>query len=464
MCSVVWGNVDLNANPVAINCVLDKSGPYLGAVKVSGTSGDGAYEVILNTDKYSTRLNMQDYGTKYGSGDDRKDRPDMYNLTQIVEPWSDALNSSGEFTPEVIVPRCYYSSSFSTFGSYSLTGVYPNGNLTTIRFYANNNWYIYHSDLVYLQEPLNRIYDSGTGTFSAPYKVAPYVAPLSYSAAVFFNEDEKRFMHSSVSTSNLTTTLSTTRASTESDYYMMFKDTSDPNTELVYMGDYNSYAEFTAGDVGGAPNGFAILKGSSSEYRCVVFRSNAAHFTNNTGVQFRRFYLPEQVQNAKFWTMKNGHLFCVTEDNRIYSMLWDGLSNEPAANIQAMTLTTPRGKNDSFWSETTSDGAKRFEDITSSIITDSYTQVTMFKTVDDKNARYWQIGNYWGGLPCGSIGIGTADPAKSVGDNGKLQLYQYYPTEHKLYLKELYKHDEGTATFNTWTGIGEVVDVTFKYW
>lgn len=462
------GNVDLNANPIALDCTLDAYGPYLGASKTSDGSGDGGYEVILYTDKYSTRLNKLDYGRKYNG----EEKPDMYNMNQIVEPWSGALNASGEFTPEAIYPSCYYASAAATWGSSNKTKIYPNGNATSIRFYANGNWYIYYtaSPGVYIQEPINRTYDSATGTFSAPYKTPPTIAPHMNTASLLFNEDAKKFMFHGVSASNMTTMLASTPVSDAVDYYMMFKDTDDPCTEVVYMSDYSQRADYVSGDQGGAIAGFAIMKGSkSSEYRCVTFKCNAANMTNTTASgQFRRFYLPAEIQNVKHWAMKNGHLFCVTADNKVYSLLWSGLASEPIADIQAMTPAAPVGK-DNYWAQTAADGYKRFEDITSNFITDSYTKISFFKIIDDQNTRYWMIGGYWG-LPVGSIAVGTVDPAKPEGENGKLQLFKYYPFDHRLYLYDLYiapTSDQYTgekSKFNTWTGIGEVVDVSYKFW
>lgn len=414
-------NIDLNAQPIAIAASPDILSPAIGKEK---------YGLFLFTDKYSTKLDPVDYSYK-----------DEYSFTKMFETWSPLYNTMPiiKNASDVYV-RNTGTQTQADATSYQAT--LSQGNMVKMHLFVNDNWYFYTTTNVwyYFDYPINRLLQKD-GTYKR-YNPAPYVAGNLNTAALFFNKDDRKFLVQEYATGRpnvIRATMDT--VTSEVHRRMMFEDTDDPNTELVYMSDYRQDEKYNV-------NGFAIMKGNSPEYRCVTFRCSKTGPTLDN--HFKRFYLPAEVQNAKSWIMKNNILLCTTEDNKIYQFSWN--SNDLKPDKEA-TPIKPVGKGDSYWSG-------RYKDITTNFITDSYNKISCFKAVDDIKNKYNYISQGYSSMD-GSIILATYDPGGKEGENGKVQILKYDKTEATLVANNLNMYD-GSAATNTFTGLGEVVDVTYK--
>lgn len=375
----------------------------------------GKYGFYLLTDQYSTRLNQTDYSYS-----------EDYNLTRQVEPWSPLKNKP--LVGKKIVVRAYTINGLNS-------RIYLLGD--------DGNWYFTNtSAMAYFDVPVNR--DRANELKS--YATAPYMMIQNNesvigrnASALFFSKELPGFTVQTgiggasniYSTRAVEAVVPGTAGIARANYRLMFQDTEDPNTDLVYMHE-----------------GFAILKGSSPEYRFVTFTTIANGINVDANAAFRA-YLPASLQNVKHWVFKKetsgGMLFCVTGDDKIYALNLKNLAKIHSDDNENGEIGAAPGAS---WQWTT----ERFKEITSEIIKPPYTKITCFKKVDDSN----QIKL----TEDGTIVLATYDPNGEVGKNGQLQFFNYDSTNEKLVAKEMTTKD-GTVT-NAFTGLGEVVAVTYK--
>lgn len=420
--------VDLTATPYGVVAVPDFYSPSLASTV--------KYGFYLFTDKYSIRLDPNDYTYK-----------EEYNVKNMVEPWS-ALKGQ-DLVVEKAVARSRGTTNANTNKYWIATG-----NNTKIHMLINDNWYFYNttSNWYYLDEPVNRYIDVNNEDKIVKYKPSKFIAcggrvdiATSY-GALFFNEDDNKFMYqkyqwATQSVIKFTTELRDTVAQKR----MLFKDQADPNTKLEFMDD-----------------GFAIMTGSTGEYRLILFNIPANGNGPTLNESFQRAYLPTTITNVTHWLKKGDNLFCVTGDNKIHSLSLKGLPSEKDAN----TPVTPVGKADGWWST-------RYWDVTSELITDSYSTISCFKCVD--NVRYSntvqsnknRIGQTQDRIN-GTVVLGTYNPAGKAGENGKMALFEYNSTEQKLEPKLIEVPDpteddpDNMKIESSWIGIGKMIDVTYK--
>ncbi|MDU1892589.1 MAG: PKD-like family lipoprotein [Dysgonomonas sp.] len=446
-------NVDLNAKPVGLLTIPDFLSP-----RISTTTAEGRdyfwYGVYLLTSNNTYRLSPVTYSYE-----------EEYSIKNIIESWS-PLNAMKPFTVEKIEGRSYHTG--ATMGDPANNAYLPtstNGKLTRILFLINGDWYFYNteSSWIFMDQPINRFQN---GNRLDRYNVAPEIVINSVEkCGLLFNNDTKKFMYHSQNPANLwTTSFSKELANKDIQRKMLFEDVepSDPNTELVYMTD--TWQSFAGNTKGANIHGYAIMKGKSDEYRLVSFKlKRGKEGPEPNKDSFRRVYLPTEIKNVKFWERRLNRLFCVTADNKIYSLALTDLQAEFDDDEKPLNITV-QGKGDSYWSN-------RLNDVTSEFISSPYSQITCFKSVDDvQNKSYW-TSQYTGTVGAGnkgSIVLGTINPGGEEGKNGKIQFLQYNSTQNKLEPASNFQEfgEDGKTkvkiTNPTWTGIGEVVDVAYK--
>ncbi|MDU1891656.1 MAG: PKD-like family lipoprotein [Dysgonomonas sp.] len=452
--SNLGGDIDLTATPVGLATFPDFFSPKLATNATVGNA-DARYSVCLITDKKTYRLNPVNYAY-----DDQE-----FNIHNLFEKWS-PLAGNTSLKVDKIEARAYGAVGFNSLPGASMN-LAVTGNQMKAYYRINNNWYFYNThDYWYLMdEPINRIKDD-KGNITV-YNSAPHVLiNMTNNNALLFNNDSKKFMIQPFSNTNPDEITFTTELGNETvQEKMLFadKEPSDPSTELVYM---TEWWERSANIYG-----IAITKGSNSDqYRLATFRSTKAAKGPEANDTFKRVYLPAELKNVKYWIRRQNRLFCVTTNNRIYSIALNDLPAEFDNTGKSLDVEVP-GKDASYW-------AGRFTDVTSDLITDSYTQISCFKNVDDgRNKAHWtyQCAGSAGvsgptvalqGAYSGSIALATYDPAKPEGKNGKITFLEFNSTENRLVPSKVFQKlvgkDKVPIDNPVWTGMGEIVDIVYK--
>lgn len=396
--------LDLTATPYDIAATRDMHAPapFMGK----------NYGFYLLTDKYSVRLHPDNYSYE-----------DKYNMSNMIEDWSPL--KAEELPGQKIVVRSALS----------------NGLQTRMHFYTGTDWYFYSANLfAYFNRPVNR--DEKT---MVRYNAAPYISVINAST-LLFNNDTKEFMvHTNTATeaNNFSRNLNdfvNDKGVPEADiananYRMMFKDTDDPNQKLIYMKD-----------------GFAIFKGTNADprYRCVIFTQVAKGINMKNGAVYRA-YLPEELNNLdiKYWAFKsdtNGGMIFAATDTDLYSLNLKGLPRTYCADKDAKYEIGAAEGVEWQWSDA------RFKKITGDFVKAPYTKISCIKKVDDNTTQAGAVEN-------GRIVLATYNPDGEEGANGQIQILDYISKEEIL--KPYNLNVEGGTT-NTFTGMGEVITVTYK--
>jgi hypothetical protein len=390
---------------------------------------DSEYTLFVLTDQYTTRLNPGDYSWD-----------PSYDVSNIVAKNSyldvEYIKKDKPIIAKKMVrgTPTYRDDRFGNRVAAVRLYMYheepdPEDNTKTI-----GNWYFYN-DYMYVNlfsVQMNGLRSADSKLNGKRFEPSPYVSALTESV-MYFDTTENKFMCGIANWQQGTNSSLTYYAEpipTEPDN-ALYK-LNDPNEGLLYMG------SIAGGGSGMIHNGFAILKQSDGSHKYIEFGNGPgmilwSHPSSTIRKRVSSFSAGSKIAEAKFIVRPDADadtpfLYYVTNDNKVW-----------VADLSAATAV-----------ET---------EITSSVIKDGYSEITVFKHTMPESGQI-------GGAAETALAVATFDPTKSKDDGGKLEFFSISNrSTGELALTKYPDTPRGEDEYQvdmSWTGLGRIVGLSYK--
>jgi hypothetical protein len=379
------------------------------------------YSVFILTDQYTTRIKSTDYSWS-----------SSYDISNQIEAKSYLDTEYIKKGKPIIVQkmRIGYGNTGNASQMYR-TFIYVKDADGTGNWYITTNWpawFLFSVQMNRSERPLG----------DHRYEPAPYIA-VGNQGSMYYDTDTKTFklgmFNTSPSDMGNTEILYYTKTLLETPGGVF--NFSDPNTGLVYMNERQSSGSVTAP--------YAILNQANGSYKYIEFNLNTTEQNiTNPGTTYKKracvFPSSSKIGTAKFFAsapyVNSPWLFYVTNDNRVYK-----------ADIAGGTAV-----------ET---------DITSSIVSDGYTEITAFKYMTPNTfAAATAVAITAPPAPIQlSLVVGTYNASKGKNEGGKLECFlMNEQTTGDLTLAKFPAEPttDGYQIDMSWTGLGRIVGVDYK--
>jgi hypothetical protein len=391
----------------------------------------GEYSVMILTDKYTTRINKDNYSWN-----------PSYDVSNIVSKNSFLDKEYLQKGESVIATKMRYA--YRGGGAIYMYHKQPDGE-------ANWYYYCYYQALNLFSVKMNGIRTTDYKTAGERFNPSEHVATMT-DGIMYFDTDNNRFMYGtfhpgyayySISSGNLM--MSTWYAEpmpNEPDVIgtspILYKF-NEPNEGLLYMAPIASSSGVNA-------RGYAITKQADGSYKYIEFGSTFAMqvWTASSTIRYRYAVIPAgtNIADFKFFAKpcieeNNYFLYYVTNDNK----------------VMKIDLSTP---------------AAVVTDITDQVLKgDGYDEITLFETT------LGESNDLWNGARDASraIAVGTYNSSLGKTKGGKLEFFVSNSTSGNLTLAkypdepaEVVGGAEG-ETYQiemTWKDMGRVVGLNFK--
>lgn len=369
------------------------------------------YSVYVLTDQYTTRILPSDYSWK-----------PSYDISNSIE-YNSYLDKEYVKKGKPVICRKMkvgYLGYMSAGKPYSPRTVFYHRDED-----GKGNWYtcIRYPMWIFYSCPMNDLRPDGGNR----YEPAPF-AFIGRRGAMYFDADRNVFRYQllpetgyGVSNYWYTSPL----PESEADGTFNF---SDPNEGLLYMGEQEG--------TGGSPwsaSGYAILKQAGGSFKYIEF-GDQANLENMVSANNKKrssvFPANSHIGNAKFFARapqtNTPFLYYATHDNKVYK-----------ADISGASAV--------------------FEEITSTVLSGDYTEITAFKyalpNADDI------------GAPGRALAVATYNPSLGKANGGKLEFFKIEnpASGQPVLAKYPDTADEGAYQIEmSWTGLGKITGLSYK--